>query len=409
MKNKWFKGSKFKKAILIVCACLGTLLLAGCLGYSCFDADVGDIFGGDVTKAESAETDPTDTNSSDTSDVTSSDPDDSDEPISVVHFSIDSVLYTAEIGATWGDWCEGRTDFVAGSLKVTTADGTKHIEKFSGAVVTASDPILSASYKLIADSTEDSDIPSTIIFTIDGTSYTAEEGMTWGDWVESDYNTLGLKDSSTAITTQDESIWIEEVTPTVPNVDASTYIEANAAYKLVGEEPATITFTVDGITYYAEENMSWYDWCNSDYNTAGFTSDSDDEYSHGVYTADNTAKVCTYMGDAVMGETNIFADAEYQTIAVEDSSGATNLISFTIDGTSYTAGSNTTWKQWIDETSPTMINDSITYYLRYSDDGEIYYEDENGMGLTYFLTEDGDDFTHVTADQEIKATTYHAL
>ena len=26
-------------------------------------------------------------------------------------------------------------------------------------------------------------------FTIDGTSYQAEEGMTWGDWVESDYNT----------------------------------------------------------------------------------------------------------------------------------------------------------------------------------------------------------------------------
>ena len=27
-----------------------------------------------------------------------------------------------------------------------------------------------------------------IRFTIDGTSYQAEEGMTWGEWVESDYN-----------------------------------------------------------------------------------------------------------------------------------------------------------------------------------------------------------------------------
>lgn len=32
-------------------------------------------------------------------------------------------------------------------------------------------------------------IPSTFKFTIDGTEYTAEEGMTWADWVASDYNT----------------------------------------------------------------------------------------------------------------------------------------------------------------------------------------------------------------------------
>lgn len=30
-----------------------------------------------------------------------------------------------------------------------------------------------------------------ISFTIDGTTYQAEEGMTWGEWVESDYNTDG--------------------------------------------------------------------------------------------------------------------------------------------------------------------------------------------------------------------------
>ena len=30
-----------------------------------------------------------------------------------------------------------------------------------------------------------------ITFTIDGTTYKAEEGMTWGEWVESEYNTGG--------------------------------------------------------------------------------------------------------------------------------------------------------------------------------------------------------------------------
>ena len=32
-------------------------------------------------------------------------------------------------------------------------------------------------------------IPETFKFTIDGTEYTAEEGMTWANWVASDYNT----------------------------------------------------------------------------------------------------------------------------------------------------------------------------------------------------------------------------
>lgn len=31
-----------------------------------------------------------------------------------------------------------------------------------------------------------------ISFTIDGTSYQAEEGMTWAQWIDSDYNTGGF-------------------------------------------------------------------------------------------------------------------------------------------------------------------------------------------------------------------------
>ncbi len=33
--------------------------------------------------------------------------------------------------------------------------------------------------------------PATFKFKIDGTEYTAEEGMTWADWVASDYNSTG--------------------------------------------------------------------------------------------------------------------------------------------------------------------------------------------------------------------------
>ena len=33
---------------------------------------------------------------------------------------------------------------------------------------------------------------NTITFTIDDVSYFAKEGMTWGDWIESPYNTAGV-------------------------------------------------------------------------------------------------------------------------------------------------------------------------------------------------------------------------
>jgi hypothetical protein len=35
-------------------------------------------------------------------------------------------------------------------------------------------------------------VVSIILFTINSTTYQAEEGMTWGEWVESDYNTGGF-------------------------------------------------------------------------------------------------------------------------------------------------------------------------------------------------------------------------
>ena len=40
---------------------------------------------------------------------------------------------------------------------------------------------------------------STITFTIEGTSYTAEDGMTWGEWCDSDYNTTSFAVSGTYV------------------------------------------------------------------------------------------------------------------------------------------------------------------------------------------------------------------
>lgn len=44
---------------------------------------------------------------------------------------------------------------------------------------------------------------SLITFTIDGTSYQAEESMTWGEWVESEYNTNGFRPTGLNVRSSD--------------------------------------------------------------------------------------------------------------------------------------------------------------------------------------------------------------
>ncbi|MBE6336244.1 MAG: hypothetical protein E7066_06180 [Lentimicrobiaceae bacterium] len=70
-----------------------------------------------------------------------------------------------------------------------------------------------------------------ISFTINNTSYQAVEGMTWGEWVESEYNTSGLK-------IIDDYIWTESGSNTIvkdehdssSKVTANEMIESNFTY-----------------------------------------------------------------------------------------------------------------------------------------------------------------------------------
>ena len=40
---------------------------------------------------------------------------------------------------------------------------------------------------------------------------------------------------------------------------------------IMSEAKPLISFTIDSITYQAEEGMDWNEWVNSEYNTSGFT------------------------------------------------------------------------------------------------------------------------------------------
>ena len=82
------------------------------------------------------------------------------------------------------------------------------------------------------------DVPKTIInFTIDGTSYQAEEGMTWKQWVVSDYNTGNFE-----VDGDDVPVYAPGYNvvcrPDATNawydlIDSSTEIESGLAYTLL--------------------------------------------------------------------------------------------------------------------------------------------------------------------------------
>ena len=108
--------------------------------------------------------------------------------------------------------------------------------------------------------------PTLISFTIDGTNYQAEEGMSWDRWTHSDYNTSGFKISAMNIINSSETMMIHyQGTEIKPNDTIMNY-----RYELQPCAPTTptiCTFTIDGTSYQFIEGMTWEDWVDSDYNT----------------------------------------------------------------------------------------------------------------------------------------------
>ena len=70
-----------------------------------------------------------------------------------------------------------------------------------------------------------------ITFTIDGVEYQAEEGMTWGEWVDSEYNTDSYYIENTYVR---PSAYEEIVDASNAAQYANTIILNNATYRVVG-------------------------------------------------------------------------------------------------------------------------------------------------------------------------------
>lgn len=152
-----------------------------------------------------------------------------------------------------------------------------------------------------------------VSFTIDGADHQGEEDMTWAEWCTSEYNTIGCtnagaeeliynSDNTKQLILNDVAVYgkdvlaagaayvfitipVEEPSTEEPNEHGTTvvvnqYSEEDNDYGttvVIGEEDEVnlITFTLDGTEYQAEENMTWGQWVESEYNTGSYVASGD--------------------------------------------------------------------------------------------------------------------------------------
>ena len=93
-----------------------------------------------------------------------------------------------------------------------------------------------------------------ITFSIQGKTYEAIPGMTWGVWLMSSFNTDGFY--------ADNEIYNDLGYP-VKNIGCGDKIIAGSTYNIDAPE---FEFTINGVTFYAMNGMTWGEWVQSSYN-----------------------------------------------------------------------------------------------------------------------------------------------
>lgn len=78
------------------------------------------------------------------------------------------------------------------------------------------------------------EVRETFDFTINGTTYKAEEGMTWGDWVDSEYNTGEFVNNNYDIRTKDFYYFITNNSTLSDTIKPNEIIERDTIYILFG-------------------------------------------------------------------------------------------------------------------------------------------------------------------------------
>lgn len=138
----------------------------------------------------------------------------------------------------------------------------------------------------IYDIIQDGDILSCdcFTFTLNDAKYQAKKGMTWEEWLNSEYSRncpfdLDAIGAFVECSNCYEMLWYawtdDEGSSYILNVESDNVIIENKGYNIFCECEPIITFEIGGKSYHAIEGMTWGEWVESEYNTLGCHIDED--------------------------------------------------------------------------------------------------------------------------------------
>ena len=245
-----------------------------------------------------------------------------------VNFTINSNPHKAGNGMTWHEWAESSYNTIGDKINANI-NYTAYVE-FDGEVLYDEENNAVKPSDLI----QEKDYNSLIKFYINAVEYSAIYGMTWDEWMESNYNVLGER-----VATNGEYIIFD---------GKKIYDEYNNAIKysnLIREKEYghLIEFSINDITQKAVTGMTWQKWIETVYNNMGERFSVNSEYvlfdDLQIYDENNNS----------IKKTDLIQEKNYN-----------NLIHFQLDGINYTVESGTTWEQFCSlEGSPCVIEDYI--------------------------------------------------
>ena len=292
---------------------------------------------------------------------------------STISFTIGDKSYTADNGDKWSDWIisEYNNDDttpiveVGNHVSVSAMQSGYALCTSDGALVRTDDYILADHQYVLTDSTE-----ITASFTIGDMSLTANPGNTWAKWITSEHNddatpivevgnwvSVSTMQSGYALYTSDGVL-----------VKTDDYILVDHQYVLTETSGKVISFEIGDLSLNANIGDIWEDWLTAEYNTASAVKVGN---RVNITTLDD-ALVFTSGGLPVSTDEYILADHQYVATDPED---VTEIITFTVDGTSYDALPGDNWAYWITTSNNVygfIINSADNRVMNKASTGYLY-------------------------------------
>ena len=156
--------------------------------------------------------------------------------------------------------------------------GTEGVRIKSGEIPDLIADISESALTNYVDVSDDWQAYNIVIFTLNGVEYDAPQGQTWLEWCtehpEYGYTCEGEYESVYGLGGPDDFVcWYDLENDSEGGALGYLVIE-NEVYYSLSPLPShdIITFSIDGFgKYQAVNGITWYDWCQSQFNTDGFS------------------------------------------------------------------------------------------------------------------------------------------